>query len=155
MNEQDNKEIVSDPQNPKITILDKEYFFKDLPINVQKMVSLYNAWNVELAKQQAETMKLELAMRGVTQDIIAAMTEIKPEDVPQNIARYNGIVKWYNDTKGFGFLLPDGSEQQIYVHYDDIEGDDKLKSFKTLREGQRVSFLIEGEDRAKNVKTID
>ena len=52
-----------------------------------------------------------------------------------------GLVKWFNDSKGYGFIQADGSDQDIFVHYTSIQGD----GFKTLVEGQKVEFeLIEG-----------
>ena len=50
----------------------------------------------------------------------------------------NGTVKWFNEAKGFGFITSeDGSD--VFVHYSSISGD----GFKTLAEGDRVSFDIE------------
>jgi len=52
-----------------------------------------------------------------------------------------GLVKWFNDSKGFGFIQADGQERDVFVHYSAIGGD----GFKTLAEGQRVDFeLIDG-----------
>ena len=52
-----------------------------------------------------------------------------------------GLVKWFNDAKGYGFIQQDGSEKDVFVHYTAIQGD----GFKTLAEGQKVEFeLIEG-----------
>lgn len=48
----------------------------------------------------------------------------------------SGLVKWFNDSKGFGFIQADGSERDVFVHYSAITGD----GFKTLSEGQRVDF---------------
>jgi CspA family cold shock protein len=54
----------------------------------------------------------------------------------------NGSVKWFNDSKGYGFIQADGSDNRdIFVHYSAITGD----GFKTLAEGQKVLFeLIDG-----------
>lgn len=53
----------------------------------------------------------------------------------------SGMVKWFNDSKGYGFIQADGDTQDIFVHYSSIQGD----GFKTLSEGQKVEFeLING-----------
>lgn len=49
-----------------------------------------------------------------------------------------GIVKWFNEKKGFGFIVNDKGED-IFVHYKDIEG----TGFKTLHEDDKVSFIVE------------
>jgi CspA family cold shock protein len=52
-----------------------------------------------------------------------------------------GMVKWFNDSKGYGFIQADGNDRDVFVHYTAIQGD----GFKTLAEGQKVEFeLIEG-----------
>ena len=61
----------------------------------------------------------------------------------------NGKVKWFNETKGFGFIeVDDGTD--VFVHHNDIQGE----GFKTLAEGESVSFeVVQGEKgpRAANV----
>ena len=49
----------------------------------------------------------------------------------------NGTVKWFNDSKGFGFLEQEGGED-VFVHFSAIVGD----GFKTLAEGDRVTFEV-------------
>lgn len=48
----------------------------------------------------------------------------------------SGIVKWFNESKGFGFIALDGGGEDVFVHYSVIQGG----GFKTLMEGQKVSF---------------
>ncbi|TFW13254.1 cold-shock protein [Massilia arenosa] len=47
-----------------------------------------------------------------------------------------GIVKWFNDSKGFGFITPDQGGGDLFAHFSDIQSD----GFKSLAENQRVSF---------------
>ena len=53
--------------------------------------------------------------------------------------RQTGTVKWFNDSKGFGFIARDGGEKDVFVHHSAIEMD----GFKTLKEGERVEFIVE------------
>ncbi len=54
-------------------------------------------------------------------------------------AKVTGSVKWFNETKGFGFLSQDNGGQDVFVHFNAIIAD----GFKTLTEGQKVSFNVE------------
>jgi CspA family cold shock protein len=65
-----------------------------------------------------------------------------------------GLVKWFNDSKGYGFIQADGVNGDVFVHYTAIHGD----GFKTLAEGQKVEFeLINGPKgpQASNVQKAE
>lgn len=64
----------------------------------------------------------------------------------------NGVVKWFNDSKGFGFIEQENGED-VFVHFSSIQGD----GFKSLAEGQKVSFdIVQGAKglQAANVNKI-
>ncbi|MBE4079902.1 cold-shock protein [Vibrio parahaemolyticus] len=50
-----------------------------------------------------------------------------------------GLVKWFNESKGFGFVTPDNGGSDLFVHFKSIVSE----GFKTLSEGQKVSFVVE------------
>ncbi len=56
--------------------------------------------------------------------------------------RSNGTVKWFNDSKGFGFITPEDGSRDCFVHHSAIHSD----GFRSLAEGESVEFdLVEGE----------
>lgn len=53
-----------------------------------------------------------------------------------------GTVKWFNNAKGFGFILPEGGGEDLFAHYSSIEMD----GYKTLKAGQAVTFeIVQGQ----------
>jgi len=50
--------------------------------------------------------------------------------------RGTGTVKWFNDAKGFGFITPDDGGDDLFAHFSSIQ----MNGFKTLKEGQKVTF---------------
>src|SRR2546428_6983915 len=58
------------------------------------------------------------------------------------MARITGIVKWFNDAKGFGFITPENGEKDCFVHHTAIQA----QGFKSLAEGERVEFdVVQGQ----------
>lgn len=65
-----------------------------------------------------------------------------------------GTVKWFNDSKGFGFITPDGGGKDLFAHFSAIQGG----GFKTLKENQRVSFdVVSGPkgEQAANIRDAE
>jgi CspA family cold shock protein len=65
-----------------------------------------------------------------------------------------GTVKWFNDSKGFGFITPDGGGKDLFAHFSAIQG----SGFKTLKENQKVSFdVAQGPKgpQAQNIRPIE
>ena len=61
-----------------------------------------------------------------------------------------GTVKWFNDSKGFGFITPDGGGEDLFAHFSAIS----MAGFKTLKEGQKVSFDIVDGKKGKQASKI-
>jgi len=59
-------------------------------------------------------------------------------------------VKWFNDSKGFGFITPDGGGEDLFAHFSEIN----MQGFKTLKEGQKVSFEIVDGKKGKQAAKI-
>jgi cold shock protein len=61
-----------------------------------------------------------------------------------------GIVKWFDNKKGYGFIAQDGGGQDVFVHFSTIQGD----GFKTLKEGDRVEFEVGPSDKGLKASVV-
>ncbi|EQD36634.1 cold-shock DNA-binding protein family protein [mine drainage metagenome] len=61
-----------------------------------------------------------------------------------------GTVKWFNDSKGYGFITPDDGSEDLFAHFSAIQ----MGGFKTLKEGQKVSFDVTQGPKGKQASNI-
>jgi CspA family cold shock protein len=61
-----------------------------------------------------------------------------------------GTVKWFNDSKGFGFITPDDGSEDLFAHFSQIT----MSGFKTLKEGQKVTFEVTHGPKGKQASNI-
>ena len=61
----------------------------------------------------------------------------------------NGVVKWFNDKKGFGFIAREGGDD-VFVHYSAIDG----QGFRSLAEGDRVEFTVKQESKGSAAANV-
>jgi CspA family cold shock protein len=62
----------------------------------------------------------------------------------------SGTVKWFNDSKGFGFITPDDGGEDLFAHFSAIN----MNGFKTLKEGQRVEYEVTQGPKGKQASNI-
>ncbi len=66
------------------------------------------------------------------------------------MSKLNGQVKWFNESKGFGFITPADGSKDVFVHFSAINSD----GFKTLAEGQNVEFTIQDSPRGPSAANV-
>jgi CspA family cold shock protein len=70
---------------------------------------------------------------------VACAPRALPAFFQREIAMPTGTVKWFNETKGFGFIKPDDGGADLFAHYSGI----KAKGFRTLKENQKVEYQVQ------------
>ena len=61
-----------------------------------------------------------------------------------------GTVKWFNATKGFGFIAPEDGSADVFVHHSDIDA----QGYRELTEGQKVEFLVEAGQKGPKASKV-
>ena len=65
--------------------------------------------------------------------------------------REQGAVKWFDSGKGYGFISRDNGEEDVFVHYSEVNKD----GYKTLDEGQRVEFTVTQGEKGRQAQNVD
>ena len=73
-------------------------------------------------------------------------------DFTSGTEREEGVVKWFNSSKGFGFIIRDDGEE-IFVHYRSIIGADEGR--RSLRDGQQVSYVVTDSDKGPQAEEVE
>ena len=66
------------------------------------------------------------------------------------MSKIKGNVKWFNESKGFGFITPEDGSKDVFVHFSAIAS----SGFKTLAEGQKVEFSIQDSPRGPSAAEV-
>ncbi|MFW0766443.1 cold shock domain-containing protein [Trabulsiella odontotermitis] len=64
--------------------------------------------------------------------------------------KINGLVKWFNPEKGFGFITPEDGSKDVFVHFSAIQSDE----FRTLYENQEVEFSVENGPKGPSATNV-
>lgn len=64
---------------------------------------------------------------------------------------HHGLVKWFNNAKGYGFIVSENFEEDLFIHYSAIN----VEGYKTLKAGQAVMFNVEPGDRGMHAIDIN
>lgn len=67
------------------------------------------------------------------------------------VDRQSGTVKWFDNKKGYGFIVREDEDEDIFVHYREIRG----QGYRTLNEGQRVEFTLNKSDKGLAAQDVD
>jgi CspA family cold shock protein len=62
-----------------------------------------------------------------------------------------GTVKWFNDSKGFGFISPADGSADVFVHFSAVQGD----GFRSLAEGQKVTYEVENGPKGPQASAVN
>ena len=75
------------------------------------------------------------------------------EEIPNQggaVLRTTGSVKWFSESRGYGFITPEGAQDEVFVHFSAIQED----GFKTLHTGERVEFDVMEDSKGRQAVNV-
>ncbi len=140
-----------------ISLFHKARRYLQLIASTLTMISVFTAINALLHPDfrfsglNLEQITQFLLVLGVTLHFIINLNAINPYNHPveNDESRETGTVKWFNVTKGFGFITRDLGDD-VFVHYRAIRGE----GHRTLAEGQRVDFIVVKNDKGLQAEDV-
>lgn len=101
-------------------------------------------------QQQAPARKKTASKPATKRQPKAAVSKPAPGATASDANREHGLVKWFNVSKGFGFITKDDGEE-IFVHFRSIVGEGR----RGLRDGQEVSFIVAQSDKGPQAEAVE
>src|SRR5258706_2248414 len=89
-------------------------------------------------------------LRTIRKTMWPEYVDVTTTEATIDLNRHFGIVKWFNDAKGFGFITDNETKRDIVVHFTAIQSE----GFRSLQEGQRVSFEIADGPKGQTAKDV-
>jgi CspA family cold shock protein len=141
-------------KHPSLKVLAAEIYFDVTGFIRYKARAKLSSWgryfnDVVLSFRLIKKTSLILGERRSLLEVLAFIFLFSRKDIMST-----GTVKWFNDSKGFGFITPDDGGKDLFVHFSAIQSN----GFKTLEENQKVSYDVTSGpkgDQATNIQSID
>jgi len=118
-----------------------------------KILNAFNSGNNELKKHNIRSVVIPAKDSKIVSKPIKMQVTVAEHNVTGSIMNKctarTGVVKWFNNSKGFGFITQDNGED-VYVHYSAIEG-----GFESLNEGDKVTFEVKESPKGKGIEAVN
>ena len=106
--------------------------------SIMTQIERKNSLEIQLAKaRKTGDTEHEVALYAELLELRAKLDRLNKETSMQPGVK--GVVKWFNESKGYGFITPEDGGSDVFVHFSAIQ----TNGFKTLKEGQRVKYSVD------------